>query len=61
MLFGIKWLSFIMKLVVIQANFMVLQEPQRHYCKIKTFPRPHDKRPDTEVVTDGLVNDMWVC
>lgn len=50
-----------MKLVVIQANFMALQEPQQHDCRIKTFPRPHDKRPDTEFVTDGLVNDMWLC
>lgn len=47
-----------MKWVVIQTNFMRLQEPQRHDCNIKTFPRY--KRANTESTADGLLNDMWV-
>lgn len=42
LLFRIKWLSFIS---VIGNNLTVLREPQRHDCRIKTFPRPHNKSP----------------
>lgn len=58
LLFRIKWPSFI---IVTENNLMALREPQRHDCRIETFPRPRSKSPNAGFVPDGLVNDMWAC